>query len=73
MIMHAPADRIAKRISLEDWLARYDAIDLLPLFSKRQEEAALAHGDPGRPYRGARLTRRAVPSGGEHRDTLRHD
>jgi hypothetical protein len=38
MIMHAPADRTAKRISLEDWLARYDAIDLLPLLSKRQEK-----------------------------------
>ena len=36
--MHAPADRIAKRISLEVWLARYDAIDLLPLFSKRQDK-----------------------------------
>ena len=38
MNMHAPADKTAKRISLEDWLTRYDAIDLLPLFSKRQEK-----------------------------------
>jgi hypothetical protein len=38
MIMHAPADRTAKRISLEDWLARYDAVDLLPLLAKRQEK-----------------------------------
>jgi hypothetical protein len=38
MIMHAPADKIAKRISLEDWLARYDAVDLMPLLSKRQDK-----------------------------------
>lgn len=38
MIMHAPADKIAKRIRLEDWLARYDAVDLMPLLSKRQDK-----------------------------------
>jgi hypothetical protein len=38
MNMHAPADRTAKRISLEEWLARYDAIDLLPVLAKRQEK-----------------------------------
>lgn len=27
--MHAPADRTAKRISVAEWFARYDAIDLL--------------------------------------------
>lgn len=27
--MKAPADRTAKRISVEEWAARYDAIDLL--------------------------------------------
>jgi len=27
--MNAPADRTAKRISAEEWFARYDAIDLL--------------------------------------------
>lgn len=27
--MNAPADRIAKRISVEEWHARYDALDLL--------------------------------------------
>lgn len=27
--MDAPADRIAKRISVEEWRARYDALDLL--------------------------------------------
>lgn len=27
--MHAPADKIAKRISVEEWFARYDALDLL--------------------------------------------
>jgi hypothetical protein len=37
MMIHAPADRKAKRLSLEEWLARYDATDLLPLLAKRQE------------------------------------
>ncbi len=27
--MHAPADRIVKRISVAEWFARYNAIDLL--------------------------------------------
>lgn len=27
--MDAPADRTAKRISIEEWFARYDALDLL--------------------------------------------
>lgn len=27
--MHAPADKTAKRISVEEWFARYDALDLL--------------------------------------------
>ncbi|MGD9980902.1 MAG: hypothetical protein AB7H66_08275 [Hyphomonadaceae bacterium] len=27
--MNAPADRTAKRISVEEWFARHDAIDLL--------------------------------------------
>lgn len=27
--MHAPADKTAKRISLEEWFLRYDALDLL--------------------------------------------
>lgn len=27
--MKAPADRTAKRISAQEWFARYDAIDLL--------------------------------------------
>ncbi|MGQ0531502.1 MAG: hypothetical protein ACT4OF_02270 [Caulobacteraceae bacterium] len=27
--MKAPADKTAKRISVEEWCARYDAIDLL--------------------------------------------
>jgi hypothetical protein len=27
--MHAPADKTAKRLSLEDWFVRYDAFDLL--------------------------------------------
>jgi hypothetical protein len=31
--MNAPADRTAKRISVEEWYARYDALDLL----KRQQ------------------------------------
>lgn len=38
MNMHAPADRTAKRISLAEWLARYDATDLLPLLTKRDEK-----------------------------------
>jgi len=27
--MKAPADRTAKRISVQEWFARYDALDLL--------------------------------------------
>jgi len=27
--MQAPADRTVKRLSLEEWLARYDSLDLL--------------------------------------------
>jgi hypothetical protein len=27
--MNAPADRTAKRISVQEWFARYDALDLL--------------------------------------------
>jgi hypothetical protein len=27
--MNAPADRTAKRLSVEEWFARHDAIDLL--------------------------------------------
>lgn len=27
--MNAPADRTAKRISVQEWLARHDALDLL--------------------------------------------
>lgn len=27
--MKAPADKIAKRLSVEEWFARYDSIDLL--------------------------------------------
>ncbi|MCX7357333.1 MAG: hypothetical protein NT015_04195 [Alphaproteobacteria bacterium] len=32
--MKAPADRTAKRISVQEWFARYDALDLL----KRHEQ-----------------------------------
>jgi len=34
--MKAPADRTAKRISVQEWFARYDAIDLL----KRNQQPA---------------------------------
>ncbi|MBL8545693.1 MAG: hypothetical protein JNL81_04475 [Hyphomonadaceae bacterium] len=34
--MNAPADRTAKRISLQEWFARYDALDLL----KRTQQTA---------------------------------
>ena len=27
--MHVPADRTAKRISTQEWFARYDAVDLM--------------------------------------------
>ncbi len=34
--MNAPADRTAKRISVQEWFARYDALDLL----KRSQQPA---------------------------------
>ncbi len=34
--MNAPADKTAKRISVQEWFARYDALDLL----KRNEQQA---------------------------------
>lgn len=34
--MNAPADRTAKRISVQEWFARYDALDLL----KRMQQPA---------------------------------
>jgi hypothetical protein len=36
--MHAPADRTAKRISVEEWFARYDAIDLLKRAAQQPRE-----------------------------------
>jgi hypothetical protein len=34
--MHAPADRTAKRLTIEEWFARYDALDLLKGRSDRR-------------------------------------
>ena len=34
--MTTPADKTAKRISIEDWFVRYDAADLLKAFFKRK-------------------------------------
>jgi hypothetical protein len=39
--MNAPADKTAKRISAEEWFARYDAIELL----KRPEPRARTRRD----------------------------
>jgi hypothetical protein len=47
--MNAPADRTAKRISVQEWFARYDALDLL----KR-------HPQPARPQMHAPADRIAV-------------
>jgi hypothetical protein len=37
--MQAPADKTVKRLSVEEWFARYDALDLLK--AKQQQQ----HGD----------------------------
>jgi hypothetical protein len=37
--MDAPADRTAKRISAEEWFARYDMIDLLKRELRRPQPA----------------------------------
>jgi hypothetical protein len=37
--MKAPADRTAKRLSLQEWLARYDSLDLLKSFEARPAKA----------------------------------
>jgi hypothetical protein len=34
--MNAPADRTAKRLSVQEWFARYDAIDLLKRNQQQQ-------------------------------------
>lgn len=36
--MRAPADRTARRISLEEWLVRFEAIDLLKLPADQPRE-----------------------------------
>jgi hypothetical protein len=36
--MKAPADRTAKRISVQEWFARYDAQDLLKRHQQQQAQ-----------------------------------
>jgi hypothetical protein len=39
LTMKAPADRTAKRLSIEEWFARYDSLDL---FKRQQAEERVA-------------------------------
>jgi hypothetical protein len=43
--MKAPADRTAKRISVEEWFARYDALDLLKRHQKPAQPQMHAPAD----------------------------
>jgi hypothetical protein len=43
--MIAPADRTAKRISVEEWFARYDMIDLLKRERLRPDPVMRAPAD----------------------------
>jgi len=43
--MNAPADRTAKRISVQEWFARYDALDLLKLDQKQAQPQMHAPAD----------------------------
>ncbi|WP_395644465.1 hypothetical protein [Terricaulis sp.] len=42
-MMRTPADRTAKHLSIEEWYARYDSLDLLP-----HHRAPAPSGRPGR-------------------------
>ncbi len=43
--MNAPADRTAKRLSVEEWFARYDAIDLLKRIPQQAQPLLRAPAD----------------------------
>lgn len=36
--MKAPADRTAKRLSVQEWLARYDSLDLLKAMQRPEAD-----------------------------------
>lgn len=45
--MHAPADRTAKRISVEECFTRYDAIELLKSHGAKRQRAPTMMPPPG--------------------------